>query len=167
MQLQIGCKYNFINFFYKLTTSSNIFSTGVQRIISGTMSLIGKTSQGVYNIKYTLPVNYDTTLHVLDTDYENFAVVWACSGISPFGHTESAWVMTRERLPPGPIIQRAYGVLDKFKISRTFFIETDQKDCETLPPPIQAADPTQSPDKINLQNAIEIEAENNEQVIEV
>lgn len=42
--------------------------------------------------------------------------------------------MTRERIPSGPILQRAYGVLDKYKISRTFFVKTDQTDCETLAP---------------------------------
>lgn len=43
--------------------------------------------------------------------------------------------MTREREPSGPVLQRAYGVLDKYKISRTFFVETDQKSCETTAEP--------------------------------
>lgn len=37
--------------------------------------------------------------------------------------------MTRDRLAPGTVLQEAYGVLDKFKISRTFFVKTDQSDC--------------------------------------
>lgn len=37
--------------------------------------------------------------------------------------------MTRERLAPGTVLQNAYGVLDKYKISRTFFVKTDQADC--------------------------------------
>lgn len=53
---------------------------------------------------------------------------------------ESAWVLTRERIPSGPVLQRAYGVLDKFKISRTFFVKTDQTDCETLAPAEEAED---------------------------
>lgn len=48
--------------------------------------------------------------------------------------------MTRERIPSGPILQRAYGVLDKYKISRTFFVKTDQTDCETLAPAEEAED---------------------------
>lgn len=44
---------------------------------------------------------------------------------------ENVWVMTRERLPSGPVLQRAYGVLDRYKISRTFFVKTDQDNCET------------------------------------
>lgn len=46
--------------------------------------------------------------------------------------------MTRDRIPSGPILQRAYGVLDKFKISRTFFVKTDQTDCETAAPAEEA-----------------------------
>lgn len=37
--------------------------------------------------------------------------------------------MTRERLAPGTVLQQAYGILDKYKISRTFFVKTDQSDC--------------------------------------
>lgn len=38
--------------------------------------------------------------------------------------------MTRERNPPASVLQKAYGVLDKFKISRSFFVKTDQTDCQ-------------------------------------
>lgn len=58
-------------------------------------------------------------------------------------HPESAWVMTRDRLPPGPVMQRAYGVLDKYQISRTFFIKTDQSNCEAIAPAQEAYDPTE------------------------
>ena len=42
---------------------------------------------------------------------------------------ENAWIMTRDRQAPGSVLQQAYGVLDKFKISKTFFVKTDQSDC--------------------------------------
>lgn len=51
--------------------------------------------------------------------------------------------MTRSRNPHNAVMQRAYGVLDKYKISRTFFLKTDQKDCALggdlaqLPPPYE------------------------------
>lgn len=60
---------------------------------------------------------------------------------------ENAWVMTRERLAPGLILQRAYGVLDKFKISRAFFVKTNQEDCSIQPAPIEAIDPTPPSDE--------------------
>lgn len=50
--------------------------------------------------------------------------------------------MARERIPPGNILQGAYGVLDKYKLSRNFFVKTEQTTCVTLPAPIEAIDPT-------------------------
>jgi apolipoprotein D and lipocalin family protein len=143
--------------------------TGVQRIISGTMKLTGKEDEGLFNVRYSgLPIAYDTVLKVLDTDYESFAVIWSCSGVAPFGHTESVWVMARERVPSGPVLQKIYGVLDKYKISRTFFVESDQKNCETLPLPLEAIDPTEPPIKKTtnkkspaaIKTTIEIESTN-------
>lgn len=50
--------------------------------------------------------------------------------------------MTRERLAPGTVLQQAYGVLDKFKISKSFFVKTDQSDCvfsdpSAIPPKVK------------------------------
>lgn len=47
--------------------------------------------------------------------------------------------MTRSRIPPGPVLQRAYGVLDQYKISRTFFVKTDQEGCALAASDINAA----------------------------
>lgn len=50
--------------------------------------------------------------------------------------------MARERIPRGEVLQAAYGVFDKYKMNRSFFVKTEQTNCETLPPPIEAVDPT-------------------------
>lgn len=97
-------------------------------------------------MRYTgLPITYESTMNVLDTDYKSYAVLWSCNRLGPIGHTDTFWVMTRKRLESGPGLQRAYGVLDKFKVSRTFFIKTEQSACETLPDQEEAIDPTPSP----------------------
>lgn len=64
-------------------------STGVQRIVTGVLSVTGKNDEATFTIKYqALPVNYDTTIHVLDTDYDSYAVLWSCSSVvGPVGHT--------------------------------------------------------------------------------
>lgn len=59
-----------------------------------------------------------------------------------FVYTVSAWILARERIPDGPVLQAAYGVLDRFKISRTFFVNTDQADCETKGDAEEADDET-------------------------
>lgn len=51
---------------------------------------------------------------------------------------ESAWLFTRDREANGPVLQRAYGILDRFRISRTFFVKSDQGNCDTMPAPIEA-----------------------------
>ena len=40
---------------------------------------------------------------VLDTDYDSFAVIWSCSNLGLIGHTQSAWVITRERDTSGNV----------------------------------------------------------------
>ncbi|KAK6631218.1 hypothetical protein RUM43_014315 [Polyplax serrata] len=103
--------------------------TGIRRVVDGVVQNIGKGGEGKISVKYsTLPVPVDTQYSVLDTDYDNYSVVWSCSSLGPI-NTQSAWVMTRQRLAPGTVLQTAYGVLDKYKISRTFFVKTDQSDC--------------------------------------
>lgn len=47
--------------------------------------------------------------------------------------------MTRSRIPPGPVMQEAYGILDKYKIRRTFFVRTDQEGCALAASDINAA----------------------------
>lgn len=51
--------------------------------------------------------------------------------------------MSRQRIPRGEILQAAYGVLDKYKMNRSFFVKSDQDDCEILPPIQEAIDPTE------------------------
>ena len=66
-----------------------------------------------------------------------------------FFFVENAWVMTRERLAPGKTLQTAYGILDKYKISRTFFVKTDQNDC-LFSEPLTAEPPVDTPeDEVN------------------
>ncbi|XP_055640356.1 apolipoprotein D-like [Toxorhynchites rutilus septentrionalis] len=127
---------------YVRNALTNRFSN-VERIISGVMEAPGRSKDGKYIVRYqSFPYNYNATFMVLDTDYTSFAVIYSCSPIGPIGHTVSAWILTRERFPPGPVVQRAYGILDKYAINRTFFLKTAQEDCVVRAPPIPAIDPT-------------------------
>lgn len=42
--------------------------------------------------------------------------------------------MTRQRVPNSSMLQRAYGILDTFKINRAFFVKTDQSECQIAEP---------------------------------
>jgi len=60
------------------------FSTGVKRVIGGNMDLTGKKTEGKLVVKYdTTPISTTSTLTILDTDYDTYAVIWSCSGLGP------------------------------------------------------------------------------------
>lgn len=109
--------------------------TGFKRLMEGHLQMVGREGEGRVLVKYSsLPLPYDFEYSILDTDYDTYAVMWACSGIGPV-HTQNTWLLSRERLPSMSVMQNAYAVLDKFKISRTFFQKTNQADCTILPAP--------------------------------
>lgn len=67
-----------------------IFRTGVKRVIGGNLELIGKVGEGRLNVKYaTTPIATETPLTVLHTDYDNYAVIWSCSGFGPVNTRKS------------------------------------------------------------------------------
>lgn len=73
-----------VKFNFKYNISLIIFRTGVKRVLDGSLQLIGREGEGRVIVKYSsLPVPYDTEYSVLDTDYDNYAVMWSCSGIGP------------------------------------------------------------------------------------
>lgn len=56
----------------------------MKRVIDGHLELVGKGGEGKMNVKYTTtPIATETSLVVLDTDYDSYAVVWNCNGFGP------------------------------------------------------------------------------------
>lgn len=79
-KLLLSVIYIYTTYFY----INCFFRTGVKRIIGGHIDLVGKNGEGKLNVKYTTtPISTETTLTVLDTDYDSYAVVWSCSGFGP------------------------------------------------------------------------------------
>ncbi|XP_058817904.1 apolipoprotein D-like [Topomyia yanbarensis] len=125
-----------------LTNSFN----NVERIISGILAPPGRAGDGHYTILYqSFSINYNATVLVLGTDYVSYAVLYSCSNIGPVGHTVSAWLMTRDRVPQANVMFRAYEVLNKYGISRTFFVKTNQVDCIIVPDPLDATRKSTAP----------------------
>lgn len=72
------------------------YRTGVKRIIDGSVRLTGKVGQGKIRVKYsTTPLSQETDLIVLDTDYDNYAVVWSCSGFGPL-HARKSYCLLHQ-----------------------------------------------------------------------
>lgn len=83
------------------------FSTGVKRILEGEIKpAASKAEEGKLQVKYTtIPLTPETKYSVLETDYDSYAVLWSCQGIGPV-HAQNAWVMTRQRIPSGEVLQK-------------------------------------------------------------
>ncbi|XP_050520937.1 apolipoprotein D-like [Daktulosphaira vitifoliae] len=116
----------------RFTVSNEIMNrfTGVKRVLDGEIRLIVKGAESKLSIRYsTLPIPYSTEQMILDTDYDNYSVVWSCSSLG-LANTQHAWIMTREKLAPGTVLQKAYGVLDKYKLNKNYFVKTDQNSCQ-------------------------------------
>lgn len=103
--------------------------TGIQSTIEGEVKLISRSDDAKLTVRFpSLPLTLDVPYWVLDTDYNNYAVVWSCSNFGIFS-TRNAWILTRQREPPLEVMERAYAVVDKNGVSRAYFTRTDQKRC--------------------------------------
>ncbi|XP_020283414.1 apolipoprotein D-like [Pseudomyrmex gracilis] len=127
---------------YRVSNQVTNRLTGVKRILDGEIKpAASKADEGKLQVKYTIPLTPETKYSVLETDYDTYAVLWSCQNLG-LAHTQNAWIMTRQRIPPGEVLQKAYGVLDKYQIPKTFFVRTDQTECSFLeaPPSNQSAE---------------------------
>ncbi|XP_046423466.1 calphotin-like [Neodiprion fabricii] len=127
----------------KVRVSNEVINrlTGIKRVVEGELKPSPtKAEEGRLQVKYpTIPLAPEMQYSILDTDYRNYAVLWSCSSLG-LAHTQSAWLMTRQRIPTTEVLQMAYGALDKNGISKRFFVKTDQAQCAYDPAPTPAAE---------------------------
>ncbi|XP_049874549.1 apolipoprotein D-like [Pectinophora gossypiella] len=103
--------------------------TGIQSEIQGEANQVSRSDEGKLSVRFpSLPVNFAAPYWVVDTDYDNFAVVWSCYDFGIF-HTRNAWILTRERNPQLSVMEKAYQASDRNNINRAYFMRTDQKNC--------------------------------------
>ncbi|XP_063705754.1 lazarillo protein [Culicoides brevitarsis] len=62
---------------------------------------------------------------VLNTDYNNYAVVWSCSNVGN-NSMQSAWILTRERRPSADILNKVNSLMPVFRLNETLFRQTEQ-----------------------------------------
>ncbi|XP_072946605.1 apolipoprotein D-like isoform X2 [Epargyreus clarus] len=103
--------------------------TGIKSEIEGEAMQVSRSDEGKLSVRFpSLPVNIAAPYWIVDTDYDNYAVVWSCYDFGIF-HTRNAWILTRERHPPLSTIEKAYTALEKNNINKVYFMRTDQSNC--------------------------------------
>ncbi|CAL8399933.1 unnamed protein product [Arctogadus glacialis] len=67
---------------------------------------------------------------LLETDYTNMAVLYACKDILDMVYIEMAWVMSRERTLPSRMVGEALELLEGQGIDVSQMTRADQTDCD-------------------------------------
>ena len=82
----------------------------------------GQTAQpGKYTVRFGFGVPFQgTEMTVLDTDYQEYALIYACTNsiLPKLFHTEFLWIMSRDGALSNPTRQNLYELLDGHKINR-------------------------------------------------
>uniref|UniRef100_A0A023EJI8 Apolipoprotein D n=1 Tax=Aedes albopictus TaxID=7160 RepID=A0A023EJI8_AEDAL len=85
-------------------------------------SIVGRAVLS-YPHKETIPAKLLVTFNgvpvasnywVMDTDYDNFAVVWSCFQVGSLIHTEGAWILSREPELDDSIVRRVQEATDRY-----------------------------------------------------
>ncbi|XP_059483132.1 apolipoprotein D-like [Neocloeon triangulifer] len=103
--------------------------TGIQTVIDGDLHVMGRSDESKMTISFpSIPMPMNLPYWIMDTDYDNYAVVWSCTNFGIFS-ARNAWILTRSPNASLEVMQNAYNVIDRNHISRAYFIRTDQKNC--------------------------------------
>ncbi|XP_043464635.1 apolipoprotein D-like [Leptopilina heterotoma] len=138
---------------YHVSNEITNFATGIKRVWDGEIKPpTNKVEEGKLHVKYVgLPLSPEYKYSVLDTDYDSYAVLWNCYNFGLI-NGQSAWIMTREPFASGEILQKAYAILDKYKISKSFFVKTRQDDCNYIANPAVKPIQQEQPSKDDVQD---------------
>lgn len=90
------------------------------------------TKHGHYSVRYGFGVPFQGTLTtILDTDYDEYAVVYSCTNslLSGMFHSEYIWILSKDGVLSNPTRQNIYEKLDKLKINRSGLQLSDRNGC--------------------------------------
>ncbi|CAO1373815.1 unnamed protein product [Diamesa tonsa] len=130
---QIGLLVNPFKRIYQYFLRTFLFRFGRPTSINGTVTVL---SPGKLNVSFpTVPqTTKEANYLVLDTDYTSYAVVFSCTNnYYNLTSSPSLWIYSRTRNITQTSLDKAHKAMDDQKISRTFLVTSDQKDCK--PPP--------------------------------
>ncbi|KAF4522557.1 hypothetical protein B566_EDAN012848 [Ephemera danica] len=111
-------------------TKMDIYSQGESMVVID--------SKG-YSVFEIIDNGLKISVHILDTDYTNYAVLWACIPAEN-SHYENAVVLTRERNPSLEVLYTALDLMAMRNITTSFLVSVEHRNCPsrwTTPQPSQ------------------------------
>lgn len=75
------------------------------------------------------PVTVDSPYWIIATDYIDYAVIFSCRQLTSFMMAEMIWILARSPQPSHATVHHAYRVLDRYRLSKTYLMHTDQTNC--------------------------------------
>lgn len=104
--------------------------SGNLQSIEGFAEFSGSSTEGKLAVTFpSVPFTARAPYWVMETDYNNFAIVWGCQEWFGVINTQTAWILTRAQYPDTGVFQDAYTAATKAGINRALFLKTDQKNC--------------------------------------
>ncbi|XP_077295529.1 apolipoprotein D-like [Arctopsyche grandis] len=100
--------------------------------IAGTATFTENSGVAKLSVVFpSIPFGRAAPYWVLDTDYDNYAVVYSCTEFL-FFHTDNVWILTRSPVPDQTIVDQAYSVMKDNGLKTSLLIPTDLS-CFSLP----------------------------------
>ena len=80
-------------------------------------------------VVYSLSVSPWGNYWVLDTDYDNYTLIYSCSEILGLTHYEFAWILSRQKTLSDDLRKKLYAELTAYGIDTSSFKMMDQTGC--------------------------------------
>jgi len=100
-----------------------------RRTIQGTARVVDGDGKAKLGVRFpSVPFAGEAPYWVLDTDYDNYSVVWSCNDLT-FFNFQIVWFLSRSRFPNEDTKRRVYHTMESLGLRTSLLIKTEQTKC--------------------------------------